>query len=218
MAREELDRRLALVRTTLSDLAHLDDDLLDRAMMSVATGDPYHARMAQSRDEALETLSSGIEEQAFDILSLQQPVLLNDLRFVVGTLVVAQRLQRVGHGALGIAELAVTIATMPVHETPPAELLTLGQDARAMLQDSVNAMINEDIALAEQVVTRDTTVDAAYREMRDALLVRLGQLTVSPEDPAHRRLTYWVWIAHKLERVADHSVSIARRAQQLKTA
>jgi hypothetical protein len=35
------------------------------------------------------------------------------------------------------------------------------------------------------------------------------------DENRHRRLTFWLWTAHKLERVADHSVVIAHRVQQM---
>jgi phosphate transport system protein len=214
MSREDLDRQLAALRTNIADLAQFVDALLDRALTSVVTGDGYDARIALSREDEFDHACETVEEQAVTILTLQQPVLASDLRLVVATLVVAQRLQRVGHNALGVAGLAVDLADLGPSEPPPA-LLALARDARGMLHDAMQALLARDGAAADQVVARDTTIDRAYRALRDELLAQ--NASVPPDETLHRRLTFWIWIAHKLERVADHAVVIARRARQMGT-
>lgn len=217
MPRADLDRQLTAMRTNITDLAKFVDELLDRALSSVVTGDAFDARIARSREDEFDRACVALEEHTINLLTLQQPILVNDLRLVVATLVVAQRLQRVGHGALGVAELADNLAALTPFAAPPPAILTLGQDARAMLRDAVQALINDDKHAAAQVVARDTTVDGAYQTARDDLLQQLGTLTAETPNQAtlNRRLTFWLWIAHKLERVADHAVVIARRAQQI---
>ncbi|MBA3823418.1 MAG: hypothetical protein H0X24_05845 [Ktedonobacterales bacterium] len=214
MGREDLERRLTRLRESMTTTATLVDGLLDRAIASVQSGDAYDARMAISREDEMDRACGDLEEQTIDLLTLQQPVLANDLRMVVATLVVAQRLQRVGHGALGVARLAVDLADLGSHQPPPTELLTLAHDARALLHDAVQSLITLDRAAAAGVVSRDTQVDAAYRALREDLLQRLGTAPTAQDD-YHRRLTFWLWIAHKLERVADHGVIIAKRVEHL---
>lgn len=214
MGREDLERRLTRLRDSMTATATLVDELLDRAIASVQSGDAYDARIALSREDEMDRACGDLEEQTIDLLTLQQPVLASDLRLVVATLVVAQRLQRVGHGALGIARLAEDLANLGTHQAPPAELLTLSQDGRTLLHDAVQSLITLDRAAAAQVVSRDTQVDATYRTLREDLLLRLSAAGAS-EDDYHRRLTFWLWIAHKLERVADHGVIIAKRVEHL---
>jgi phosphate transport system protein len=214
MGREDLERRMTRLRESMTATATLVDDLLDRAIASVQSGDAYDARMAISREDEMDRACGDLEEQTIDLLTLQQPVLANDLRLVVATLVVAQRLQRVGHGALGVARLAVDLADLGSHQPPPPELLTLAHDGRLLLHDAVQALSTLDRATAAGVVARDTQVDAAYRTLREDLLQRLGT-SPTTQDDYHRRLTFWLWIAHKLERVADHGVIIAKRVEHL---
>jgi phosphate transport system protein len=214
VAREDLERRLIRLRESMTSTANIVDDLLDRAIASVSSGDAYDARIALTREDEMDNACGDLEEQTIDLLTLQQPVLASDLRMVVATLVVAQRLQRVGHGALGVARLAVDLADLGTHQDPPPELLTLANDARSLLHDAVQSLITLDRPAAAAVVARDTKVDADYRALREDLLQRLGSAS-SAQDDTHRRLTFWLWIAHKLERVADHGVIIAKRVEHL---
>ncbi len=213
MSRTDLDRQLTALRANIAELTQFVDALLDRALASVASGDAYDARIALGREDEFDHTCEAVEEQAVTILTLQQPVLAQDLRLVVAALVVAQRLQRVGHNALGIAGLGVDLAGLGAAEVPPPALLALGRDARTMLHDAMQALLTRDAAAAGQVVARDAAVDGAYRALRDALLAQ--HASVPPDETLHRRLTFWIWIAHKLERVADHAVVIARRARQM---
>jgi phosphate transport system protein len=216
MAREDLDRQLTVMRTSIIDLARFVDELFERAMSSVATGDAYDARIARSREDDFDRTCEALEEQPITLLTLQQPILAADLRLVLAVVLVAQRLQRVGHGALGVAELAIDLAELGAYQSPPPEMLALSQEARGMLRDAVQALSTDNKVAAARVVAQDSQVDAHYQALRDDLLRQMETLqATSPQETPHRRLTFWLWIAHKLERVADHAVVIARRTEQI---
>jgi len=217
MSREDLDRQLTALRADISALETFVDDLLQRALSSVSEGDAYNARIALNREEEFDRTYSAIEERTIDLLTLQQPVLAADLRLLVGSLVVAQRLQRVGHGAFGVARLATDLAGFATKETTLPALFELGQEARQMLHDAVTAFVQNNVVMAQQVIASDQAADTHYRTLRDDLLQSLSQVgtQLDSDEFTHRRLTFWLWIGHKLERVADHAVVIARRVQQL---
>jgi phosphate transport system protein len=200
-----------------TDLAQTIDGILERALNATSTNDPYDARMSMNQENQVTKGAEAIEERVIHLLTLQQPVVAGDLRQIVGSLVVAQRLHRAGHGALGIARLAIDINGLSGNEKPPADLLNLGQDARVMLRDAVVAFVRQDQALAQVILEREKQIDSGYSTLRDQLLQALSGTGYqeSPDVNYHRRVTFWLWIAHKVERIADHSVVIARRAQQL---
>jgi phosphate transport system protein len=212
MGREDLDRQLTALRTSIEGLATFVDSLLERALASVASNDAFDARIAQSREDEFDRTCEAIEDHAISMLTLQQPVVAQDLRLVVAAVVVAQRLQRVGHNALGTAGIAIDLAALGAPEVPPPALLALGAEARTMLRDAVRALLARDAVAGGQIVARDSVIDADYHALRDDLLARM-----SAAEADQRRLTFWIWVAHKLERVADHAVVIARRAGNLGT-
>lgn len=217
MSRPEFERQLTLLSTETSAMATHVDDLIERALSSTTTNDPFDARIALNQERHINQAAEALEERVMSLLALQQPVLATDLRMIVGSLVVGQRLHRAGHGAMGIARLAIDLSGLHGTEAPPAALLTLGQEAREMLHDAVTAFTQRNHAAALAVAARDDTVDAGYRALRDEILAALSGSGFQevPDENYHRRLTFWLWIAHKIERVADHSVVIARRAAQL---
>src|SRR5579863_5532686 len=80
----------------------------------------------------------------------------------------------------------------------------MGENTIAMMKDSINAFVNEDIALAQRVCDRDDIVDAAGDKiLKDLTDVMKGKKDVIPRALALMR------IAHNLERIADLSTNIA---------
>ena len=217
MSRPEFDRQLSQLSIETTDLANVIDGILDRALNGVANDDPVDARIALSQEERITSGTEAIEERVMRLLALQQPVLAADLRHIVGSLVVAQRLHRAGHSALGIARLAVDLDGLNGSERPSPALITLGQEARSMLRDAIHAFVAQDLGQAQSILDREKHLDIGYEAIRDQTLQDLSGtgLLEMPDEHYHRRLTFWLWIAHKIERIADHSVVIARRAIQL---
>jgi phosphate transport system protein len=84
------------------------------------------------------------------------------------------------------------------------DLRVMGENTVSMMKDSINAFVNEDIALAQSVCDRDDIVDEAGDKILKALIdVMRGKKDVIPRALALMR------IAHNLERIADLSTNIA---------
>jgi phosphate transport system protein len=217
MPRPDLDRQLIALRSDIALLAVLVDELIDSALTAAKAGSAYDARIILQREEEFERTASAIEEKTIDLLSLQQPILAHDLRLLIGGIIVGQRLQRVGHGSFGIARLVIEMSGFPASDSVD-DLMTMGIVARGMLHDATVAFVRNDHVLAESVLTRENAFDPQYREMREKYLGRLtSSVNESPSmyDVEPRRISVWLWIAHRLERIADHASVIARRVKQM---
>jgi len=84
------------------------------------------------------------------------------------------------------------------------DLRIMGESTVSMMKDSINAFVNEDIALAHLVCDRDDVVDqAGDKILKDLTVVMRGKKDVIPRALAVMR------IAHNLERIADLSTNLA---------
>ncbi len=176
-------------------------------------------------------------------MTLQQPLGGADLRYLTGALSIAGDLERTGDGAAGIATIILRI--MPLrsesasqvvvdsrygdgeasvtdgqgHNVTEAsimrELLDLGQEARSVLQGTMDAFVRRDAAAARHIWQEDDVVDVRYHLVRHDLMAMLAGAQAIPalqSDPrVLQRATYLLWIAHKLERVADHCTNVCER-------
>jgi phosphate transport system protein len=94
-------------------------------------------------------------------------------------------------------------------------ILDLGEEARRMLQGTMRAFAGRDARAARHLWREDDVVDVRYHLVRHDLMAMLAGAQAIPalqSDPRIlQRATYLLWIAHKLERVADHCTNICER-------
>jgi phosphate transport system protein len=75
-----------------------------------------------------------------------------------------------------------------------------------MLHEAVNAFINEDLEKAKSIPLEDDEVDKLYNEVYNALLK-----LVAKDENSIERISWILWVAHNLERVADRVTNICER-------
>ncbi|HLI08700.1 MAG TPA: PhoU domain-containing protein [Ktedonobacteraceae bacterium] len=94
-------------------------------------------------------------------------------------------------------------------------LLNLGREARRVLQGTMQAFAKRDVEAARYIWQEDDVVDVRYHLVRHDLMALLSGAHAIPalqnDALILQRATYLLWIAHKLERVADHCTNICER-------
>ncbi len=94
-------------------------------------------------------------------------------------------------------------------------LLNLGREARRVLQGTMQAFAKRDVEDARYIWQEDDVVDVRYHLVRHDLMALLSGAHAIPalqnDALILQRATYLLWIAHKLERVADHCTNICER-------
>jgi phosphate transport system protein len=95
------------------------------------------------------------------------------------------------------------------------ELLDLGQEARRVLQGTMKAFEQSDAAAARLIWQEDDIIDIRYHQVRHNVMTMLAGIQAIPalqyDALIMQRMTYWLWIAHKLERAGDHCTNICER-------
>lgn len=88
-------------------------------------------------------------------------------------------------------------------------LSEMGGIAEGMVADSVTALVNADIALAQRVISEDLLLDTAEREIYDRAVVLIAKRQPMASDL--REIIGSIRIASDLERVGDLGKNIAKR-------
>lgn len=93
-------------------------------------------------------------------------------------------------------------------------LLKMGEIVERQISKSIEALVNQDGALAEQVMEDDDTVDMLEKEIEDKCI----RLIATQQPLAHdlRNIFTITKIVTDLERMADHAVDIAKITLKLK--
>ncbi|GAC1364045.1 MAG: phosphate signaling complex protein PhoU [Ktedonobacteraceae bacterium] len=233
MPRSILDRELHELDDQVQRLGALVVASLEKALEALGSGDLATAGLVIESEAAIDSLRTTIEEHAIRLLILQQPLGGRDLRYLTSALAIATDLERAGDATEGIAQILLRMlplgagADILSSRVPLAErsqvaeaaavrsLLELGREAERILQGTMKALANFDAKAARYIWQEDDVVDTRYNLVRNQLVGMMEGAHAIPalqhDSLALQRLTYLLWIAHKLERIGDHSANICER-------
>ena len=153
-------------------------------------------------DGEVNALQMAIDDRAFKLLALHQPVAI-DLRMIVAVIKINADLERIGDLAVNIAEAArryFSTGTVAEHQLLPR----MNEIAEAMLADALKAFITNNLGTAQAVLERDDTLDS----LRDQVNRRLVDLMRNTPDRLTSALELMM-IGRHLERIGDHATNIA---------
>jgi len=190
-----------LKRAVLS-LSALAEEQVRLSVQALTERDEDLARSVDGRDRDLDQREVEIEEECLKVLALHQPVAA-DLRLVVALMKINHDLERIGDLAVNIAHKALALAAMPPLELP-FDLAQMGFDTQQMLIHSLDALVNADVSLANEVCARDGRIDAMKHQIRQVATQRIRD-----EPYTADAVLAVLAAARNLERIADHATNIA---------
>ena len=201
--------QLTQLEQRLLTMAGRAQELIELAVDALRARDPRIAELVIARDAEIDALELEVEEQAIELLALQQPM-ARDLRFIVAAIKISSDLERVGDHAVNIAQAALRLKDGGSTLVPGPELDDMARRALAMLSDALDAFIRADGAAGRAVRQRDDEVDALMDTSFRVLLTRMM------ENPATiTAAIQLLLVGRNLERVADLATKIAEDAVYL---
>lgn len=197
------DRALLQIGETLLRMGDLVGKRLSDAMLSLETQDTALATAVASGDDEIDAIHESLEMEALELISLQQPM-DRDLRFLAAAMSINRGLERVGDYACDIAEVTILLKDKGPYFKPLVDVPRMGELVQAMMQKSLKAYVDKDLAAARQLDDDDAVVDDLFLALLDELT---GYMKKGPEyvDQASNLLL----VARYLERVGDHVVNVA---------
>lgn len=195
---EELDE----LRHGLLHMAAMAETAVGKSVLSVVNRDNDLARDIIIDDINLNRMELDLEDRAFKLLALRQP-LAADLRLIVASMRIATQLERIGDQAVNIAERAMELNNLPPLEVP-IDLQVLSDIALGMVHTSIEAFVEQNPRLAIQVCQRDVEVDL----LDDEYIQKLLNCMIK-ESRWVTRLHHFLIIVRNLERIADLATNIA---------
>lgn len=198
----QYERALKDIKEGLVYLGALVEKAIDGAMKSLLDRNSDLARKVVEEDCVIDRLDEDIEEKCITLLALRQPI-ARDLRFITTAIKINGHLERIGDMAATIARRAIALNEEPQLK-PYIDLPRMAEITERMIRSSLDALIQEDVPLANKVRREDDTIDNLNEQIFRELL------TFIMEDPktTHRALLI-MQISKNLERISDHAKSIA---------
>jgi phosphate transport system protein len=197
-----LDDSLRRVRESLLQMAGLVEEMVAEAERAVLTRDALLGARVIRADSRVDQLEKSIDEMCLVALALHEPK-ASDFRFIAAAQKIVGDLERMGDCAVNMAQAALQLSQEPPLEGI-VDLPRLGEMARAMVRDGLDAFVRKDADLARRVRARDEEVDRLYQH-----LFRELTATMVDERRRVRRALHLLLVAKNLERIADHATNVA---------
>jgi phosphate transport system protein len=172
------------------------------ATEALLNNDPDGLRLVSERDIVIDRLYHEIEGLVNNLLVLQAPVAA-DFRLVISVLRVAPEIERSHDLVVHIAEHATHTLGDELSPRGRALVQRMGETAAEMWNQVAYAWYRHDREAADALAERDDDMDSLH----SALMAELASGRMSL--PVAMDMTL---VARYYERLADHSVNIARRA------
>jgi phosphate transport system protein len=199
---QQYNAELEDIRNRVMAMGGLVEQQLGSAIQALVEGDSAIGEMVVSGDYKVNSMEVSIDEDCSRILARRQPA-ASDLRLIVAVIKTITDLERIGDQAERVGRMAVRLADADINKSQFVELQHLGNHARQMLNDALDAFARMDVEAALNVVREDLKVDKEY----DSLMRQL--MTYMMEDPRTiSRVLDVMWAARALERIGDHARNI----------
>ena len=178
------------------------EEAIEDSMRALVERKPALASEVIARDDEIDRLEMEIDDLCLQVLALEQPV-AGDLRFLATVLKIVRDVERIGDIGVNFAERVYEMLKEPELK-PLVDLPIMSRSAQQMFRTSMDAFVNGDAELAQQVILDDRILDEMYEQMLRELL------TYMLEDPRTiSRCLKLIFIAKGLERIGDHASNIA---------
>lgn len=186
---------------------------LDLGLRALREHDRALAESLDAWDDSVDELNLAIEKECLDLLALQQPVAI-DLRLITSVFKIITDLERAADLAVNVGQYGMDAGVFML--VPKEELMALGEFAREMLRDAVDAFVAKDIERSQEIIRRDEQMDERCWQLRRQVLAKLLELARQAHSPQEAKefvddVIPVLWSIRDLERVGDHAVNISER-------
>jgi phosphate transport system protein len=200
--RKTFDKELALLKEKILTMGSLSGNALRQSVEALKIQDMTMAQQVVNGDQQINNLEIEIEELVVKIIASQQPV-ASDLRKIMAALKISTGLERMGDFAVDISKATLRIGTEPLIK-PLNDLPVMGDIVQNMLREVLNAYIDENVELAQEMASMDDKVDKMYSTIVKDLLNKMVE-----EPTKIEQVMLLSFVARYIERVADYVTNIA---------
>jgi phosphate transport system protein len=199
---KSFDEELRRQKNLLAEMGGLVESQTTLAREALLRKDTESASRAIELDPRVDALAMEAEQTTIRMLALRQPMAI-DLRRIVGTLKIANELERVGDYATNVAKRSLVLQQFPANFSMNG-VSRLSRGVQENLKAIIDAVGEDDADRAAEVWRSDESLDDIYNGIFRELVTHMME-DVRNITPA----THLLFIAKNLERMGDHATNIA---------
>ena len=198
---EQFNKELEDIRNKVLNMGGLVEQQIELAVEAFSTGNLEMAERVIKQHNQVNALERAIDHECTEILAPRQPTAF-DLRLLITVLKIIHEIERMGHKAERVAEMAIQLAGVE-SKIPHYELEHMAELVKGMLHDTLDAFARISMEKISAIFEREDNVDREYDNILRQLITRMM------EDPRNITRTLDVlWTVRALERIGDHACYI----------
>lgn len=190
------------LKSTILSMGGFVEQAIEKATHALAARDRKELEHVHLLEAKINEKHIEIDNACLEVLARQSPMAA-DLRLILAIIKINTDLERMGDQAVNISYNAEHYLE-DKEVTVRLDLPRMSEMVRAMVRDSLDAFLNGDTALAQDVLERDDAVDELKNKAFKILVPYMRQNPAGIEAALDLLL-----IARNLERMADHATNIA---------
>lgn len=200
--RENFDRFLSALHSKLFEMATMAEQIIAMSVKSLEQQDMILAHDTMEFDQKINDAEREIERECLKCLLRYQPVVAEDLRRVSSALKMITDMERIGDQAADMCDIVLKTDIRP--ENIPEDIKTMAAGAIYMVNTAVEAYIDNDEALAREVIKYDEKIDSLFIKVKNILTEAIKSNSETNIDAIDVLM-----IAKYIEKIGDHAENIA---------
>lgn len=193
---QEIDRQLLL-------MANLAEQQINECMEALKELKTDELDRIVTNDDKIDLMQKEIEESCIKFIATEQP-LAKDLRRVFTSTKIVTDIERIADYSVDICKIINRISGEDKAVLDKLSLLwDMEEYVRKMLDECINAYIQNDKEKALQICKKDDKVDDMYKSIFTSILGLLKQ-----EDGINESYAQLLFVTKYLERMGDHITNI----------
>ncbi|MHB0952600.1 MAG: phosphate signaling complex protein PhoU [Allorhizobium sp.] len=205
------DEELKYLMRRISEMGGLAEQMVADSVRALVNGDAALAQKVISDDAIMDSAEREIGDKAIITIARRQPV-ASDLREIIGTLRIANDLERVGDLGKSNAKRVMAVQGTGVPRKLARGIEHLSELALVQLKEVLDVYTTRSAEKAKSIRDRDEEIDAMYTSLFRELL------TYMMEDPRNiTSCTHLLFCAKNIERIGDHATNIAETIYYMTT-
>ena len=196
--RANFDNKLSELNKKLLSMAAMTEQIIAMSIKSLEEQNTKLARETVEFDAKINEAEREVERICLNLLLQQQPVFA-----VSAALKMITDIERVGDQSADIADLNIQL----IKKKQKWDLSDISEMARAatqMVNDAIDAYVNDDENLARKVISSDDKIDELFVKTKDKIIDEIAADKANGEKAIDTLM-----VAKYFERIGDHAVNIA---------
>jgi len=196
------DEELQQLKDRLLSLGGVAERMIAECISALVERDAGLVQVVYEHEEKADQLCVEIDDRAFKLLALRQPV-ASDMRFLAAGIKINSDLERIADLAVNIANVTRDIIAEPPLK-PLIDIPRMAGRVQEMVRQSLEAFVARNADLAVNIIEADDEVD----RLRDQIFRELLTYMMGDQSTIPRALDLLL-ISRHLERMGDHATNIA---------